>query len=176
MQRPLVYLGLGIGTLWIWLRERAVSPARAEQRREPAAAPPHLIQPRNPVPAAAAAATQRMARSQNRGVEGKPRKVGGRYLPSPHLPNWLPRWRHRRHDSLDLGTEGKAWFGTARRCARECDSGAEASSPRNAGARACVRGDGKGIGCEECRGRRITGLGRPSYPILRSLVSWVFEA
>jgi hypothetical protein len=110
MQRPLVYLGLGIGTLWIWLRERAVSPARAEQRREPAAAPPHLIQPRNPVPAAAAAAaaTRRMARSQNRGVEGKPRKVGGRYLPSPHLPNWLPRWRHRRRDSLDLGTEGKA--------------------------------------------------------------------
>lgn len=121
-----------------------------------------------------AAATRRMARSQNRGVEvkGKPRKVSGGYLPfALHLPNWLPRWWHRRHDSLGRRAKpNKACFGTARRCARECDSGAEASSTGNAGARACVvRSDGQGIGCAECRARRIAELGRPRLSYARLL-------
>jgi hypothetical protein len=164
----------------IWLRERAAAPARAEEGREPAAAPPHLIRPGNLLPRGSWPAAGKKSKQGRRNASGK--RSGG-YRPSPHLPNKLPRWRHP--PTRQLGTEGEACFGAARteRCARVCDSDAEASSTGNARrparSRACVR---PGTMEMESDAKNAARGGQRKRPRARTrlwlfyLVSWVLEA
>ena len=153
-------------------------PARRGRNRDESQPQRLLISSDPEIPfRAAAAATRRMARSQNRGVEveGNPRKVSGGYLPSPHLPNWLPRWRHRRHDSLGRRAKPKHASGQHGDAPVNATSGAEASSTGNAGARACVR-SGKRNRMRRMPREEDYWIRRKAQVILRTLVSWVFQA
>ena len=135
----------------IRLRERAAAPARAEEGREPAAAPPHLTRPKEISSRAAAgwpAAGKKSNTGEAQGTACQVSEAPKRWLPSLRSPTKLAT-------EVAAPPSGKACFGAARteRCARVCGSDAEASSTgnarRRARARACVGGDGNGIGCEE---------------------------